>query len=541
MSVDYLSALNIGSGLNTTELVDSLVEAEGAPQKSRIDKQRSRRTVEISGLAQVKQGMTSLETGVAGFDGKTGLAVTSTTSSVTASIHNAALAGSFSHNLEVDQLASKQVLVFDGFSDETDAVGTGSLTFSFGSWETDGSFSANADLNNVTIDITEENNSLAGLVDAINSADMNVTASLLLADGATYSLVLTSREGADHAMHISTSEDASNPGLATFNYDAVDATVETVSGADAILKLDGQTITRSQNEITDLIDGINLTLQGTTSSTERIVGSFSEDSALTAMNGIIDEMNSLHELLGTLAKRDITGDDDGPLAGDPLVRSMQNQLRSMTTKPIVGFADDAIYLAEFGVRTERDGTISLDEDAFRSAFELDPDRFAAITNSRITSSSGLVKPSVLTVDPPAGVYSFVIEDDLSATLADTDMNVSGSRYSIADGDMRGLVIDITNNGADASIYVGVSLVDELISFADEMLANNSDLGRKMDRYNDDLVTYDEDQQKLDERLENIRERYQIQFATMEAAVTSLNRTGESITNMMDAWRASLKE
>ena len=39
MAVDYLSAINRqGSGLNITEIVDSLVEAETAPQVNKIQK-----------------------------------------------------------------------------------------------------------------------------------------------------------------------------------------------------------------------------------------------------------------------------------------------------------------------------------------------------------------------------------------------------------------------------------------------------------------------------------------------------------------------
>lgn len=36
MAVDYLSALNAGSGLNTTQIIDSLVEAEKAPREAAI-------------------------------------------------------------------------------------------------------------------------------------------------------------------------------------------------------------------------------------------------------------------------------------------------------------------------------------------------------------------------------------------------------------------------------------------------------------------------------------------------------------------------
>ena len=42
-TVDYLSALNVGSGLNTTEIIDALVEAERAPVAGEITKQRIRK------------------------------------------------------------------------------------------------------------------------------------------------------------------------------------------------------------------------------------------------------------------------------------------------------------------------------------------------------------------------------------------------------------------------------------------------------------------------------------------------------------------
>ncbi|MEL0134399.1 MAG: flagellar cap protein FliD N-terminal domain-containing protein, partial [Rhodobiaceae bacterium] len=63
MSVDYLSTLNVGSGLNTTEIIDALVNAERAPAESQITKKQEQRTVEISGLGQIKQGFEALNSG----------------------------------------------------------------------------------------------------------------------------------------------------------------------------------------------------------------------------------------------------------------------------------------------------------------------------------------------------------------------------------------------------------------------------------------------------------------------------------------------
>ena len=54
MAVDYLSAINRqGSGLNITEIVDSLVEAETAPQVDKIQKDIDQKNAAISGYALV--------------------------------------------------------------------------------------------------------------------------------------------------------------------------------------------------------------------------------------------------------------------------------------------------------------------------------------------------------------------------------------------------------------------------------------------------------------------------------------------------------
>ena len=54
MAVDYLSAINKqGSGLNITQIVDSLVQAETAPISSRIQENIDKKTATISGYALI--------------------------------------------------------------------------------------------------------------------------------------------------------------------------------------------------------------------------------------------------------------------------------------------------------------------------------------------------------------------------------------------------------------------------------------------------------------------------------------------------------
>lgn len=539
MSVDYLSTLNVGSGLNTTEIIDALVDAERAPAESQITKKREQRNIEISGLGQVKQGFEALNAGLTPATGLTGLVASSTSTDFDIEIEDMSKASAFSHNVIVDSVAAGQTLVFDGHSGETASVGTGSLTLSFGKWESDGSFTANSDRSDVTVNIDSSSGTLAGLRDAINAADADVTASILKTSDSTYALVLKSREGANHAMKITASEDAGAAGLADFAYGAVDSNVQTIAASDASLRLDGTTITRDTNSISDLLDGMKMTLKSTSSTTGLVSARYDTATATAAMQLVVDGLNGMNEMLNTMSKRGVGGEEDGPLAGDPLVRSLQRQLRGYTTTSLTGFQDDPIYLADFGVKTARDGTISLDQEVFRRTFEANPDSFAAITNSRITSSSGLVSAAILGTQPADGVYTFDLADDGSATINGDAMTRDGSDYSLASGDAAGLKLSITGNGADAKIYVGTSLIEKISNFATDVLALNSDLGQKITRYNEDLSDYDAELSALDTRIESVRARYVARFAAMESAVTSLKETGKSLDNMMDAWRASL--
>ena len=87
MAVDYLSAINqSGSGLNITQIVDSLVEAEKTPQTSSIQTKIDDKTTSISAIGEVKSALSVLSSSLSTLVGKTSLAVSSNSTAVTATI-----------------------------------------------------------------------------------------------------------------------------------------------------------------------------------------------------------------------------------------------------------------------------------------------------------------------------------------------------------------------------------------------------------------------------------------------------------------------
>ncbi len=759
MATDYLSALNVGSGLNTTQIIDALVAAEQEPQEALVNSQKEEASVSISSFGSVRQNLTDFKSTMSAMNGVTGMSLTQTGSSVTATIRDDAKVDQFSSSFEVSQIAQSHTLVFDGFTSESANVGSGTLTFEFGSWSS-GSFTVNSEVTGGNVTIENGSDTLAEVKDAINAADIGVTASILKQSDSNYALVLKSEEGAQNAMRISSSSsktvsqttagvegstaevqsvagfassdlsalsgktlflhdgtnslsvefssapsnlaavvsaitstsgysdmnftvtagtnaltltydssdgnvdlssvsvlstggpDDSNlyyitnydtSGTSAFNpasglsvsqttqgvtgstaevqsvagftasdisalsgktlffhdgtndlsvsfsstpadlaavvsaitsatgysdmnfsvsagsnaltltYDASDGdvalanvgyldTVESVSASDANLSIDGVSVTRTSNTITDLIDGVTLTLNSTTSSAEIISGDWDSSNALLALQVFVDQMNSSISNLKALTDRGSSTSDPGALAGDPLASYLLKQLTSLTTQAIEGYADESIYLTNFGVLTELDGTLSIDEDKFKSYFSENPTYFAAITTSRVVSDSSLVSGSMLGTDYTPGKYSFAIDSSTSAGAIDTDIPLinSGSTYYSSGGILAGLFLSTETGASSANIYVGRSLSETLQIFATEMLASGGDIDKKINSLDEDVVKYEQQLADISSKMETIRARYVAQYAAMDTLVAQLKSTETTITNMMESWKASLK-
>ena len=759
MATDYLSALNVGSGLNTTQIIDALVAAEQEPQEALVNSQKEEASVSISSFGSVRQNLTDFKSTMSAMNGVTGMSLTQTGSSVTATIRDDAKVDQFSSSFEVSQIAQSHTLVFDGFTSESANVGSGTLTFEFGSWSS-GSFTVNSEVTGGNVTIENGSDTLAEVKDAINAADIGVTASILKQSDSNYALVLKSEEGAQNAMRISSSSsktvsqttagvegstaevqsvagfassdlsalsgktlflhdgtnslsvefssapsnlaavvsaitstsgysdmnftvtagtnaltltydssdgnvdlssvsvlstggpDDSNlyyitnydtSGTSAFNpanglsvsqttqgvtgstaevqsvagftasdisalsgktlffhdgtndlsvsfsstpadlaavvsaitsatgysdmnfsvsagsnaltltYDASDGdvalanvgylgTVESVSASDANLSIDGVSVTRTSNTITDLIDGVTLTLNSTTSSAEIISGNWDSSNALLALQVFVDQMNSSISTLKALTDRGSSTSDPGALAGDPLASYLLKQLTSLTTQAIEGYADESIYLTNFGVLTELDGTLSIDEDKFKSYFSENPTYFAAITTSRVVSDSSLVSGSMLGTDYTPGKYSFAIDSSTSAGTIDTDIQLinSGSTYYSSGGILAGLFLSTETGASSANIYVGRSLSETLQIFATEMLAGGGDIEKKINSLDEDVIKYEQQLADISSKMETIRARYVAQYAAMDTLVAQLKSTETTISNMMESWKASLK-
>ena len=112
MATDYIKALNAGTGLNTTEIIDGLMAAQREPAADKITKAREEKTVSISGLGVLKQTLNIAQTGLTSLEGITGLTLGNSGTAMEMTIADTSVAKAFSHKVEVSQLATSHTLVF---------------------------------------------------------------------------------------------------------------------------------------------------------------------------------------------------------------------------------------------------------------------------------------------------------------------------------------------------------------------------------------------------------------------------------------------
>ena len=446
MAVDYLSAINQnGSGLNITQIVDSLVEAEQAPQEDQIQNKINVKTTAISAIGEVKSSLSVLSSSLTNLVGKTSLSVSSNSTAISATITDPSKAKTLNSSVTISALATGQTLAFSGYSSTTDIVGAGSLVLERGDWSS-GSFVANSSTasKSLTVDSTD---TLASLRDKINALDYGVTANIIGTGDDTFTLVLKSNEGKENALRITATENPSGSGLSSIDNSTTNSSKQKIAGVDASIIVDGMTLTRSSNEITDLFDGYTVNLISTTSTTANITSSVDTATATTNLQTLVTSINDLKKVLNAKTFRGDSTSEKGALANDTVINGLKKQIEALTTTPLSGFGATSVYLSNLGVRTERDGELTLNTKVLEEELKSNPSSLDAIFNSMYSADSTLLTVSGGINKPPtAGTYAFSMTAYVSGAFtglasSDTTPGVTSSNNTIQ------VIVDGTTSGS----------------------------------------------------------------------------------------------
>lgn len=379
-----ISSPGIGSGLDVNSIVTQLMTVENQPLTALNNKVASYQA-KLSGYGQIKSALSQFQSAVQGLSSPTQFqSVTATladTTVATASASAGTTAGSYA--LEVSSLAHAQKLVSAGQASTSVAIGGGTattLTFDFGTIAggtlssgtyTGASFTSNgAGSKSITIDAS--NNSLSGIRDAINSANIGVSATIVNDGSASpYRLVLTDNTtGKANSMKISVSGDTTLSSLLSQDpaNNTGQALAETVSAQNANFTLDGIAISKSTNTVTDAIQGVTLNLAKTNVGSPTSLTLAQDTGSVTnAVNAFVKAYNNITQTLASATAYDPTTKQAALFNGDTSVSLMQNQIRNVLSAPVAGGSSAFTQLSQIGVSFQKDGTLAVDSTKLQSA------------------------------------------------------------------------------------------------------------------------------------------------------------------------------
>lgn len=404
------------SGLDTTSLINQLLQVEAAPQTALKIKVSTETNVETA-YQLVNTRFAALQTASEALIGPTAwsaVKATSSTPGVTATSVAGADTGSLS--FYVDSVAT----AFSSMS-STAAADTTSVqlptSFDLAAFGT-------------TTTITSDG-SLTDVAAKVNAANAGVRATVVKLGDADYRLQLTAtKTGANST--ISLYQTGTTTPIAN-------GFTQITAGADAVLRIGGTSDTstgvrvqQASNSFTDILKGTTFTVSQPGAATVTVAQD--ADALATKVKGIVDAANAALDEIAKQTASDPANGTSSPLTGDFMVRDLQQRLLGLVSNPAPATVTDATgttttstySLKSFGVQLTKDGHLAFNADDFAKAYADDPSKTQQVlTTAFVTPARDFAQKT-----------SAPITGTLSKQIQSVSDDIDGLNRDITDWDAR---------------------------------------------------------------------------------------------------------
>ncbi len=474
-----ISAPGIGSNLDVNGIVTQLMSIERQPLTS-LSKDQSSYQAQLSAYGSLRSSLATFQNSVQTMETVATLDAvkinSSDTTVLTATTGTGASLGT--HDIEVTNLAAQHKLNSTAFTDSASGVGTGQITFQFGTYDSGANtFSLNNKKATQTITIGDAQNSLAGIRDAVNAAKIGVSASIVN-DGSGSRLVFTSADsGAANSLKITIADadglNSDSTGLSRLAFDPTAAAgsgknlTQATVARDAALKIDGVAVTSSSNTVSNALEGVTLSLAKanpvSTVSTVSVQVTRDSTAIQSSVGAFVRAYNDINKTIGNFIAYDPATKQKGFLQGDAVAVGMQQGLRSVMNTPIAALSGKLTRLSQIGVSFQKDGTLTLDSSKLQTAIDGNFDGIAGLFSPVGKSSDTRASYVAATSDTKPGAYP------VNVTQAASRGKVTGSDLAgltVTAGVNDSLVVQV--DGTTATVTVGAGTYASAGALASEV-------------------------------------------------------------------------
>lgn len=351
---DVLSQVNDAfsgksSGIDVSSVVSELMQVEEQPE-TQMQAEQTTINSQISALTNINTELTALQTSIQALEDPINGSLSQMTtgssdsSAVSAAADNTAIAGT--HSVTVSKLATISSS-YSAYIPSGSSLAGATINVAYGP-------DPNNPLNTDTINIPSTDTTLAEAASFINSGSYGVTAS-----------VITDSQGSRLAL---TSKTSGQDGNLTVTSAATSFTSS--AGVDAQLTVDGVPVDSASNTVTGAIPGVTLSLGAADPNTPVLISVEPDSSqAATAIQNFVDAYNAVIGSINSQYTLDSSG-NEGPLAGDTMLQTLQGQLLNMISTSVSGVGS-YVNLQSMGIEMQDDGTLQINSSNLSSALSSD--------------------------------------------------------------------------------------------------------------------------------------------------------------------------
>ncbi|MDB5754573.1 MAG: flagellar hook protein 2 [Massilia sp.] len=323
-------------------------------------------------------------------------------------------------------------------------------------------FSQDATQTTGTLVIDGSNNSMQGIRDAINKANLGVTASIV-SDGSAspYHLVLTSNKtGATSSMKLTVDGDSALQGLLSYDpaNDAGQKMSQSKAAQDASLSLNGIPVTSTTNTVSEAIQGVTLNLSTVGTTTINVAQNTS--SITSGVNAFVKAFNDVNTTLKSLTAYDPTTKVAGLLLGDSSVRQIESSLRQMLATPLTGAGGSLTNLQQIGITLQADGSMALDPTKLQAAMTSNFNDIAGLFTTAGKATDSLVSFTGSTSASVPGTLPIYISQLATQGRATGSVSAASGATIIA-GVNDTMDISVDGVGASVTLAAGTYSADAL--------------------------------------------------------------------------------
>ncbi len=369
----------LASGLDTNSIISELTKVASQPL-TELQNQQAKVQDALNTVNSFSSALSSLQSAAWGLEGAGDVTMTnassSDTSSVTAQSGPAAQVGNYS--ISVSQLAQEQRTYSNAQSSATTALAqTGTLSLTVGG--------ANTVNVNVTSDMT-----LTDISNAINASGARVSSSIVY-DGTNYELSVRGLDsGAANA--ITFGESGVSLGLSN-------ASNTYQQAQDAKFTIDGLSMTRSTNQVSQAIPGVTLALSKVTTSPVNVSVTADASQLTSKLQTFVSAYNAVVSAQHTDTGYGTVTAQNQILQSDSSINGAVDQLSQYFFNTVPGTTGAYNTLGSVGMDLQQDGTLSLDTTKLSAAVQADPNSVLKLfVTSTSLGATGVMKSISNTID-----------------------------------------------------------------------------------------------------------------------------------------------